>query len=90
MKLDKITAKELQITLKVALKKIAYQEFNSRLGTVDCNREHIFTLISVFSYRNQCKNVKLRHIYFSLISKDFFTVEKMFRYKMVDYGKCKR
>jgi hypothetical protein len=33
---------------------------------------------------------QLRHIYFRLISKEFFTIEKMFKYKMVNNTKCKR
>jgi hypothetical protein len=36
------------------------------------------------------KNVKQRRIYFRLISKDFFTREKMLKYKMVSNNKCKR
>ena len=34
--------------------------------------------------------MKLRHIYFRLISKDFYTMEKMFKYKMVNNNKCIR
>ena len=82
--MDKITTKELQKTLKVANKKISAQDFNVRLGTIDFNIENIN------KFRQQCKNVKLRHIYFRLISKDFFTMEKMFKYKMVSNNKCKR
>jgi hypothetical protein len=83
--INKITTKELQRTLKVARKKISVQDFNVRLGTIDYNKENII------KFRNQCKNVKLRHIiYFRLISKDFFTMEKMFKYKMVNNNKCIR
>jgi hypothetical protein len=84
MEIDNVTTKELQRTLKVAKKKITAQDFNLRLGTTDFNTENIN------KFRYQCKNVKLRHIYFRLISKDFFTMEKMFKYKMVDSDKCKR
>ena len=82
--MEKVNTKELQRTLKVALNKISNQEFNTKLGTVDYNKKYII------KFRNQCKNVKLRHIYFRLISKDFFTMEKMFKYKMVNNNKCKR
>jgi hypothetical protein len=71
--IDKVTTKELQSALKVAQNKISNQEFNSSLGTTDFNKEYII------KFRNQCKNVKMRHIYFKLISKDFFTMEKMFK-----------
>jgi hypothetical protein len=84
MEINKITAKELQRTLKVANKKISIQDFNVRLGTIDYKMENIS------KFRHQCKNVKLRHIYFRLISKDFFTMEKMFKYKTFDNNKCKR
>jgi hypothetical protein len=84
IELDKITTKELQKTLKVANKKISAQDFNVKLGTKDYNKDNIV------KFRHQCKNVKLRHIYFRLISKDFFTMEKMFKYKMVNSDKCKR
>jgi hypothetical protein len=84
MEIDKITTKELQRTLKVAKNKISVQDFNARLGTIGFNIENIN------KFRYQCKNAKLRHIYFRLISKDFFTMDKMFKYKMVNSNKCKR
>jgi hypothetical protein len=65
--LDKVTTKELQSTLMVALNKVSSQDFNTRLGTIDYNKEFIGT------FRKQCKNVKLRHIYFRLVSKDLQT-----------------
>jgi hypothetical protein len=63
--LNKVTTKELKSTLKVALNKVSSQDFNTRLGKIYYNKEFIVT------FRNQCKNVKLRHIYFRLVSKDF-------------------
>jgi asparagine synthetase B (glutamine-hydrolysing) len=54
------------------------------LGITDYNKGNIS------KFRYQCKNVKLRHIYYRLITKDFFTMEKMFKYRMVDNNKCKR
>jgi hypothetical protein len=70
--------------LKAAKNKISAQDFNVKLGTMDFNKENVSKL------RYQCKNVKLRHIYFRLISKDFYTMDKMFRYKMVNNNNCKR
>ena len=70
--------------MEVAKERISVQDFNERLGTIDYKKENII------KFRHQCKNVKLRHIYFRLISKDFFTMEKMFKYKMVNCNKCKR
>jgi hypothetical protein len=84
MNINKITTKELQRTLKVAKNRISTQDFNIRLGTIDYKKENII------KFRKQCKNVKLRHIYFRLISKDFYTIERMYKYKMVNNNKCKR
>jgi hypothetical protein len=84
MEIDKISIKEMQRTLKAAKNKVTAQDFNVKLGTIDYKKEDII------KFRHQCKNEKLRHIYFRLISKDFFTMEKMFKYKMVNNNKCKR
>jgi hypothetical protein len=84
MEVNKITTEELQRTLKVAKNKISTQDFNAKLGTLDYKKENIM------KFRDQCKNVKLRHIYYRLISRDFFTMEKMFKYKMVINNRCKR
>ena len=70
MEMGKVTTKLLQNTLKIALNKVSSQDFNPKLGKTDYNKEFIG------KWRNQCKNVKLRHIYFRLIYKDFFTMEK--------------
>jgi hypothetical protein len=61
MEIGKISTKELQRTLKVALKKISDQDFNVKLGNIEYNKENII------KFRNQCGNVKLRHICFRLI-----------------------
>jgi hypothetical protein len=66
------------------LAKISTQGFNTRLGTIDYNKEFIV------AFRKQCKNVKLRNIHFRYVPKDFFTMEKMFKYKMVNSDKCSR
>jgi hypothetical protein len=75
MAINKITTRELQGTLKVARKRISTQDYNKKLGIINYNRENIS------KFRYQCKNVKLRHIYFRLISKDFFTMEKCINIK---------
>jgi hypothetical protein len=75
MEISKMTTRELQRTLKVAKIRISAQNFNVRLGTIDYKIENIV------KFRSQCKNLKLRHIYFRLISKDFFTMEKCINIK---------
>jgi hypothetical protein len=64
--------------------KISTQDFKAKLGIISYKKENII------KFRGQCKNVKLRHIYFRLISKDFFTMEKMHKYKMTNDNKCTR
>jgi hypothetical protein len=68
IELGKIITKEPQKPLKVALNKTSNQEFDLRLGTSGYEKDNIR------KFQNQCKNVKLRHIYFGIISKDFFTI----------------
>jgi hypothetical protein len=42
------------------------------------------------NFRRTCRNSKLRNIYFRLINNDFFTRERMFKYKMIDNDRCTR
>ena len=82
--IKKLTTKDIQKILKEALNKITNQDFNMKLGIVNFDNNNIK------KFRHQCKNVKLRHIYYRLISKDFFTREKMLKYKMVTSDRCLR
>ena len=62
-----ITVKELQVTLKNALKKIEALDVKNKLGIDNFDEENITR------FRNNCKNPNLRNIYFRLIHNDFFT-----------------
>jgi hypothetical protein len=42
MEIENITIKELQSTLKVALKKMSIQDFSIKLGTIDYDKECIY------------------------------------------------
>jgi hypothetical protein len=81
---SKITTKDLQKILKVALGKIENEDFNQKLGITSFDDDIII------DFRNKCKNVKLRSIFFRLIHNDFFTRERMEKYKMVECNKCVR
>jgi exonuclease III len=81
--LENITAKEFQIILKKALKRIESPNFNNKLN-ID------FDSANITQFRKSCKNAKLRNIYFRLIHKDFFTYSRMKRYKMTNSDKCPR
>ena len=41
-------------------------------------------------FRDQCKNMKLRNIYFRLVLRDFYTKERMLRFGMSRNDQCER
>jgi hypothetical protein len=78
-----VSAKELQSILKIAMKKVEVTNFQSKLG-IDFEPDNIT------KFRRNCKNTKLRIIYFRLIHRDFFTYSRMLKYKMTQSDKCPR
>jgi hypothetical protein len=79
-----VTVKELQITLKHALKRVEKQDFNRKLEIQN------FDTSDIIRIRKDCKNSKLRNIYFRLIHNNFFTHARMYKYKMTPTDKCPR
>ena len=79
-----ITVKELQVTLKNALKKIDVLDVKNKLGINNFDEENITR------FRSNCKNPKLRNIYFRLIHNDFFTHVRMKKYRMTVTDECPR
>jgi hypothetical protein len=71
-----ITVKELQVTLKNALKKIEVLDVRNKVGIDNFDEDNIT------KFRSNCKNPKLRNIYFRLIHNDFFTHVRMKKYKI--------
>jgi ribosomal protein L32 len=65
------------------MKKVEVLNFKNKLG-IDFDPDNIT------QFRKNCKNVKLRNIYFRLIHKDFFTYSRMLKYKMTQTDKCPR
>jgi len=51
---------------------------------------YTFDMESIIKFRFQCKEVKMRNVFYRLLNKDFFYAERMFRYKMVEAPFCKR
>ena len=84
MPVSEINTRDLQWTLKKVLDKITTFDLNSRIGIGACDK------INIIQFRKQCKNAKLRSIHFRLIHNDFFTYEKMFRFKMTNTPLCPR
>ncbi len=81
---NSITVKELQVTLKTALKKTEILNVKNKLGIENFDEENITKL------RSNCKNPKLRNIYFRMIHNDFYTHERMKRFRMISTDKCPR
>jgi ribosomal protein L32 len=81
---NSITVKELQVTLKTALKKTEILNVKNKLGIGNFDEENITKL------RSNCKNPKLRNIYFRMIHNDFYTHERMKRFRMISTDKCPR
>ena len=77
-----MTTKKMQVTLKNIMKKIEVQTFDQRLGVVG------YDSTQICKFRNQCKNVKLRHMYLRLVSRDFYTKERMLRFRMSRTDDC--
>jgi hypothetical protein len=82
--IDLVTVKQLQVILKLALKKVEVRDFNERLGITD------FDPADILKFRKLCKNSKLRNIFFRLIHRDFFTHVRMKKYKMTVSDQCPR
>jgi hypothetical protein len=84
LKLNKVTTKELQLILKLALGKVSSQNHDVKLGIEGFDKN------SILKFRMRCKNTKLRHIFFKVISGDIFSKERMCRFGMVDNNRCER
>ena len=41
-------------------------------------------------FRGKCRNTKLRHVFFRVVSGDIFSKERMFRFGRVDNNRCER
>ena len=82
--LNKVNAKELQSILKIILSKVSSQDHITKLDIEEFDKD------SIIKFRNKCKNIKLRHVYYRLISGDIFSKERMCRFGMIDNNICER
>jgi hypothetical protein len=80
---EQVTTKELQVLLKISFDKITENDFENRLGIT-------YDTENLKRFRVQCKNAKLRNIYYRMVNKDFFTYERMKKFKMSENDKCPR
>jgi hypothetical protein len=82
--INNITTKEIQVILKTVLNRIEKADFMNKL-----NAEY-FEVENIMKFRESCKNAKLRNIYFRAIHNDFFSNDRMMKFKMTDSNKCSR
>jgi hypothetical protein len=67
---------------KKIMGKIETPDFCTKLGI------NTFEKSSLVGIRKQIQNVKFRNIYYRLVNKDFFTRQKLHKYKITDSDKC--
>ncbi len=84
IKLNDMSVKLMQPILKSELNKISKLDVKHKIGIEVYDDDNILRL------RQQCKNTKMRSIYYRLINNDFFTHVRMFRFKMTNDDKCPR
>ncbi len=77
------TTRDLQWILKKALYRITETDFEAKTEVKN-------EIINPLQVRKDCKNPKIRNIYFRLIHNDFFTYKRMLKYKMTDTPNCPR
>jgi hypothetical protein len=80
--LKDLTVKQIQYLLKRILNRVESPNYNEKLGITR------FEKLSIIQVRKQITNVQLRNLFYRLINKDFFTRERMFKYKMVTCFLC--
>ena len=74
----------MQTILKINLGKVSSHDHKTKLGLQEFDKENII------KFRKKCKNIKLRHIFYRLISGDIFSKERMYRFGMIDNNLCER
>ena len=84
LNLNIVTTKELQSILKINLGKVSSQDHKTKLVIEEFDKDNIL------KFRNKCKNIKLRHIFYRLISGDIFSKERMCRFGMINNNICER
>ena len=66
------------------MSRVEVQNFDQRLGIAR------YDSTQIGKFRNQCKNIKLRHMHLRLVHRDFYTKERMLRFRMSLSDACER
>ena len=84
--IKEITTRDLQWILKNALNRLSVIKLKDNVGLeIEKNEE-----IDFVQFRKNCRNPQLRNIYFRLIHNDFYTYERMYKFKMTPNPYCPR
>jgi exonuclease III len=81
--IGEVTTKELQWILKKAMYKVETVNLDEKLQIKP-------NTIDFVQFRQECRNPKLRNIYFRMIHNDFYTYNRMFKYNMTNSPNCPR
>jgi hypothetical protein len=84
MRLEDMTTKSFQSTLKHALGKITTLNVKQKTGI------STFDMNNFLKIRQNCKNTRMRATYYRLTNNDFFSNDRMFRFKMSQDNNCPR
>jgi hypothetical protein len=82
--IENLTTKIIQSSLKIALGKVSSTDVKTKIGLSSFDNNNFIKV------RQQCKNTKMRAIYHRLTNNDFFSYERMCRFKMTNDNSCPR
>ena len=82
--IENLTTKIIQSSLKIALGKISSTDVKTKIGLSSFDNNNFIKV------RQQCKNTKMRAIYHRLTNNDFFSYERMCKFKMTNDNSCPR
>ena len=84
IQLINVTTKQLQCTLKIVMEKVSTLDVKKKNGIPEFDNNNFIKI------RQHCTNTKMRSIYYRMVNNDFFSYERMHRFKMTSDNKCQR
>jgi hypothetical protein len=84
VEVENLTVKMLQKNIKIAMNKVTELNVNSKVGINNFDNNNFII------FRKHCQNIKLRSIFYRMANNDFFSKERMHRFKMIHDNSCLR